>query len=208
MSIVIHNVEQGSPEWLKVRAGIPTASEFSSIIDRKKNGDYTAARQQYLYTLAGERITGEVVSGYSGGHLERGRAMEDDARRLYEFDRDVQVERVGFVTNSLWNAGASPDSFVGKDGAIEIKTKLPHLHIACLETDEVPEDHIAQCQGVLAISGRAWIDFISYWPRLPIFVKRLHRDEPYIAKMKTEVLDFNAALAALAAKYSFLREAA
>ena len=30
--MIIHEVEQGSGDWLKLRLGIPTASEFDKII--------------------------------------------------------------------------------------------------------------------------------------------------------------------------------
>lgn len=207
MSIVIHNCEQGTDEWLKIRAGLVTASEFATVMMKGRGGAPSKERRKYLLALAGEIITGEVAPGFSNMHMERGKAMEDDARRMYAFMTDTAPERVGFVTNSAWRAGASPDSFIGTDGAIEIKTKLPHLHLACLEEDAVPEEHMAQCLGVLAITGRKWIDFVSYWPKLPLFMKRVTRDEARIAEMKIAVADFNAELDALVAKYT-IKEAA
>lgn len=203
MSVIqIHNVEQGTPEWHALRAGLPTASMFSAIMDRKKNGEPTAARQKYLYTLAGQRITGKIVETYSGGNLERGKIMEDEARKFYVFQSDETVEQVGFVTNSIWRAGASPDSNVGTNGLLEIKSKEPHILLECLEADEVPEEHVAQCQGQLAVACRNWLDFTAYWPGMPKFIKRLQRDEAYIAKLKVEVAEFNDELDALVRKYS------
>ncbi len=204
---IYNDIQQGTPEWFKVRAGIPTASRFFDITKILKSGKPSDMRRNYLLELAGERLTEQCVETYSGGHLERGHVMEDDARRMYAFMKDVTPERVGFVRNDQWRAGASPDSFVGRDGAIEIKSKLPKFHLECLEENAVPEEHVAQCQGVLAITGRSWIDFISYWPRLPIFVKRLERDEQFIARMKVAIQDFNSELDALVAKYQ-IREAA
>jgi predicted phage-related endonuclease len=203
MSILtVHNMPQGSPEWFAARLGIPTASMFAAIVDRKKDGKPTAARQKYLFTLAGQRITGKIVETYSGGHLARGTEMEDEARKYYVFQSDQKCEQIGFVTNSQWRAGASPDSFIGSAGLLEIKTKLPDLLIACLESDEVPEDHIPQVQGQLGVTGRAWCDFTAYWPGMPKFIKRVERDESYIARLKTEVAQFNDELDALVRKYS------
>jgi predicted phage-related endonuclease len=202
MSVIqIHNVEQGTPEWHALRAGLPTASCFDHIIARKKDGKPTAARQKYLYTLAGQRLTGQIVETYSGGALERGKVMEDEARKFYVFQSDQTCEQVGFVTNSIWRAGASPDSLVGSAGMLEIKTKEPHILLECLEADEVPEEHIAQCQGQLAVGNRAWVDFCAYWPGMPKFIKRLERNEPYIAKLRVEVDQFNEELDALVEKY-------
>ncbi len=201
MSIAIHNVEQGTPEWHALRAGLPTASMFDAIMARKKDGKPTAARQKYLFTLAGQRLTGKIVETFSGGALARGHEMEGEARDFYVFQSDQAVEKVGFVTNSIWRAGASPDSLVGSDGMLEIKTKEPHILLECLEADEVPEEHIAQCQGQLAVAQRQWVDFCAYWPGMPKFIKRLQRDEAYIAKLKIEVQEFNEELAALVEKY-------
>jgi hypothetical protein len=49
----------------------------------------------------------------------------------------------------------------------------------------------------LWVAGRAWVDFVSYWPGLPSFIRRVHRDETAIATIKVAVDEFNADLAAL-----------
>jgi hypothetical protein len=201
MSIKIHNVEQGTPEWLALRAGLPTASMFEAIVGKRKDGKYKDARQTYLYTLAGQRITGRIVEKWGGGPLLRGHEMEDEARKFYVLQSDLAVTKVGFVTNATWRAGASPDSFVNSAGMLELKTKEPHLLIECLEADEVPAEHIAQCQGQLAITGREWVDFCAYWPGMPPFIKRLERDNAYLAKLRVEVDQFNDELDALVRKW-------
>ena len=40
-------------------------------------------RRSDLYKLAAEIVTGEVTEGYRNADMDRGHAMEDDARRLY-----------------------------------------------------------------------------------------------------------------------------
>jgi hypothetical protein len=50
---------------------------------------------------------------------------------------------------------------------------------------------------VLWVAEREWIDFVSYWPKLPLFVTRTYRDEEYIAKLAAAVDQFNAELAEL-----------
>ena len=57
-------------------------------------------------------------------------------------------------------------------------------------SDEVPKDHVAQCQGGLWLAEREWIDFISYWPGMPLFIKRMYRDEVMIRKMQERVKTF------------------
>lgn len=185
--------EQGTEEWLRVRAGIPTASEFATVMASGRGGGESKTRRTYLLRLAGEILTGEPMDSYSNGHMERGKAMEDEAREMYAFLHDADPERVGFIRNG--EKGCSPDCLIGADGMAEIKTKLPHLQIDVLLRGEMPPEHKAQCQGALWVAEREWLDFVSYWPGLPLFVKRIDRDEEYIATLAAAVDQFNAELA-------------
>ena len=191
----IVDCEQGSEEWFRVRAGMPTASEFATVMAQGKGGGESKTRRTYMLKLAGEILTGEPMDHYSNHHMERGKEMEAEARDLYAFMKDVAPQQVGFVINGA--KGCSPDSLVGADGMAEIKTKLPHLQIDCLLGDRVPPEHLAQCQGALWVAEREWIDFVSYWPKLPLFVSRAYRDEEYIQKLAAAVDQFNDELTAL-----------
>jgi hypothetical protein len=185
--------EQGSPEWIKARLGIPTASEFHTVMASGRGGAESKTRKTYMLKLVGEILTGEQMEGFTNHHMERGKLMEDEARNLYAFMRDVAPECVGFIRNG--EKGCSPDSLVDANGMVEIKTKLPHLQVDCLLSDRVPPEHVAQCQGALWVAEREWIDFVSYWPKLPLFVTRTYRDEEYIAKLAAAVDEFNDELA-------------
>jgi hypothetical protein len=163
-----------------------------------KGGGDSKTRATYMKKLAGEILTGEKMDSYSNAHMERGKEMEDEARQAYALMTDNEPVQVGFMRRG--DAGASPDSAIGDDGLLEIKTKLAHLQIDVLDNDEVPAEHIAQIQGQLWISGRAYVDFVSYWPGLPLFVRRVERDEEYIKRIVAEVNAFNIELATLVEK--------
>jgi hypothetical protein len=186
--------------------GIPTASEFDTVQAKGKGGGESKTRRTYLLKLAGEILTGEPMYSYNNDHMERGKVMEDEARELYGMVMDVEPMRVGFMRRG--DAGASPDSLIGDDGLLEIKTKLAHLQLDCILAGEVPSEHRAQCQGQLWISGRQWVDFVSYWPGLPLFVKRLYRDEMYIAKLRESVDSFNNELREIVASVKSYKRAA
>jgi hypothetical protein len=186
---------QGSDEWFRARMGLPTASQFATVMAKGKGGGESKTRKAYMHKLAGEILTGEPMDSFSNHHTERGHEMEPEARDLYAFLRDCEPQLVGFIRNG--NKGASPDSLVDDDGAVEIKTKLPHLQIDCLLCGDVPPEHKAQCQGILWVAEREWIDFVSFWPNLPLHVHREHRDEEYIAKIAAAVDQFNDELAAV-----------
>lgn len=199
MAIEIVDCEQGSPEWRAARLGIPTASMFATVMAKGKTaGAVSLTRAKYMRELVGERITGQANEGYNNAHMERGKAMEAEARDLYAFVHDIPLERVGFVRNGA--KGCSPDSLAGEDGMIEIKTALPHILIEAILADRPPPEHIAQCQGNLWVAERQWIDLVLYWPKMPLFVKRIQRDEDYIEALSGAVDQFNTELTELEAK--------
>lgn len=199
--VLIFDCEQNSQEWFAARMGVPTASEFSTVMAKGRGGGDSVTRRKYMLTLAAQIITGEYVQTWAGNeHTERGHAMEEEARQFYAFQRDADPRRVGFMRRG--RAGASPDSTISDNGLLEIKTKLPHLQLEVLEQDRLPPEHVAQVQGQLWVSGRDYCDFVSYWPKLPLFVKRVERDDAYIATLAQAVADFNGELDAIVSKYS------
>lgn len=182
---------QGSPEWYKARTAIPTASMFASVM---AEGD-GKMRRTYMLKLAGECVSGQPMESFSNSNMERGRALEDEARSHYAFMTNSEPKRVGFITNG--KCGCSPDSFLGDDGILEIKTAFPHILIDYMLKDNFPPQHKAQCQGSLLVTGRKWIDIAVYYPNMPMFIKRAFRDNNYIAELSREIDRFNKELAAI-----------
>lgn len=187
----VFEMEQGDDDWFQARLGIPTASKFATVMAKGEG----KTRSEYMRTLAGEILTGEPAESFSNGHMERGKAMEDEARETYAFVESAEIKRVGFIRNG--KKGASPDSLVGTAGGLEIKTALPKIQIDRLERNRLPPEHVAQVQGNLWLSEREWWDFCSYWPRLPMLNVRVYRDETYIKTMADEIDRFNDELAAM-----------
>lgn len=185
MAIEIFDCPQNSPEWYEARRGVPTASMFATIMASGRGGGPSLTRQKYLHTLAGEILTGEVVEGYTNASMERGKAMEEEARKHYAFVRDAEPQLVGFVRNG--KCGASPDSLLSTDGALEIKTAIPSVLIPMLLKGEFPPEHRHQCQGVLMVTERQWIDLIVYWPKMKPLIVRAERDEELISEIRDAV---------------------
>lgn len=199
MAAVVHRCEQGTAEWFDIRKGMPTASEFESLIKKGRDGKSpSATRRTYMLQLAGEILTGEPPEGFFSIYTERGKQLEPEARDLYAMLSDSTPDQVGFITNH--GAGCSPDSLVGNDGMLEIKTKKPASLVDAIVTDAFLEEHKAQCQGALWVAEREWIDLVAYWPGLPPFIKRAYRDDEYIAALAAEVAKFNGELAAMVEK--------
>ena len=187
---IISDVEQGTKEWLELRLGIATCSELDTLlVNGKGEAGFGAGAFTYMDTLIGERITGEAADQFMGNrHTERGHELEGTGRQLFEAQTGVSTQQVGIILNH--GIGYSPDSLIGSDGLCEIKTKLPKFQVGVILGNEIPKDHIAQCQGGLWVSEREWIDFVSYWPGMPLFIKRAYRDEAMIRKLSERVKTF------------------
>ena len=191
----IFTCDQNTPEWFAARLGIPTASEFATIMAQGRKGEPSKTRRTYMLKLAGEIITGDPMENYTNANMERGKIMEDEARDLYAFQTNADPARVGFIRDG--NKGCSPDSLIGNGGMLEIKTAFPHILIEKLLGDNFPPEHKAQCQGQLWVAQREWVDIAIYWPKLPLFVKRAYRDESYIKELADAVDQFNSELTSM-----------
>lgn len=194
--------DQGAPEWFEARKGIPTASEFATIIAKGKDGGASKTRRDYMLKLAGECLSGDLMESYSNAYMERGKAMEDEARQWYGFVNAIEPEQIGFVTNDDGTVGCSPDSFILGDGMLEIKSAAPHVLLDHMLRNTFPAKHKAQCQGGLWVCERDWIDLLIYWPSMKPFTKRAYRDEKYIAGLAVAVEQFNAELAEILEAYA------
>ena len=178
------DIEQGTDEWLALRRGVITASTIGILLTSTgKVANNDTSRAQLLQLLA-ERITGESEPSFYSDDMARGHLLEPLARGLYSQHFDP-VHECGFITAQfdLATIGYSPDGLVGDDGLIEIKAPREKKHLKTLLSGEVPADHVAQIQTGLAVTGRRWLDFISYAPGLPLFVQRCPRDETVIAQL-------------------------
>lgn len=198
MTMQILNCEQGSEEWFRARMGIPTASEFRTIVGVKKDARDKLTRATYMRKLAGEIITGQPMETYTNNHMERGKEQEAEARALYAFMYDTEPQLVGFIRKD--DTGCSPDSLIGTNGGLEIKCALAHIQIERLEKDEVPPEHNLQVQGNIWIAEREFWDFVSYCPRLPLLSKRVCRDDRCIKELAAAVDQFNSELQEMVAK--------
>lgn len=173
----IIDCEQHSPEWYAARLGIPTASEFGSIITPKKR-EYAAAAQGYIDRLIDECVRPSADRSWgSNRHTERGNTLEPEARDFYAFERDVVPRQVGFILSDDGTIGCSPDSLIESDGGLEIKCPDGPTHVRWLRAGGLPDDHKPQVHGSLIVTGRAWWDFLSYCPGYPPILVRVTPDD-------------------------------
>lgn len=180
----IHNVEQGSEEWLSLRAGMPTASEFTSLLTPKK-WELSKSLPKYAIRLATEIVLGCPLDRDLSRNedVQRGIYLEEKAALSYEFETGETLTTVGFVTDDDGRYGASPDRLVGENGLLEIKCPRPENH-ASYVLNGFEENYYLQVQGQLLVTGRQWCDRYSYCPGLRPYRERTERDEGCIAVLK------------------------
>jgi hypothetical protein len=193
MTLIIHDVEQGSQEWLDLRCGLLTASTIGQLISPKTikpaNNDTSRALTTHLVA---ERITGYVEPTFVSADMERGNMDEPVARDLYS-EHYAPAAEVGFMVrdNGAWNKlGYSPDGVVGEDGLIEIKSRRQKKQLATILANEVPLENMAQIQTGLLVSGRAWLDYVSFCGGMPLFVKRVLPDQRWFDAIEATAAQF------------------
>lgn len=185
----IHDVKQGSDEWLKLRCGVPTASEFHNIITPTLKISEGAGVETYLYRKLAEKWLGQPLDAFNAGAMEQGKILEEEAIPHLEW-LGWEVERVGFITTDDGRYGCSPDCLLPGGGA-EIKCPLPQTHIGYLLKGELPRDYAPQVHGSMLVTGRPWWKFVSYRRNLPLFVLVVERDEKVMARMREAIDAFN-----------------
>ena len=187
--MIVHPAEQQTEEWLQARIGVVTASQFHRVMTPKTRKPSTAA-SGYLHELVAEQLIGEPLVGFSSDMMERGRVMETEAVAWYAFVRDVVPERVGLCLGDSGLVGASPDALIGDDGMLEIKCPGPKQHVAYLLGADPQDDHRCQVQGGLWVTGRRWMDIVSYHPTMRPVITRCERDEAFIDSLAEMVFRF------------------
>lgn len=189
--------EQGTAEWFAARAGVISASMFSTARKTLKSGKPAATALDYAMQLACERIAGETLDNtFQTWQMKRGTELEAEARTAYEFRHDCDVAEVGFMLSDCGNFCGSPDGLIGDDGGIEIKCPIGASQLRKLFIDLDRTDYLDQVQGNLWISGRQWYDLVIYCPFLlpanrDLTVIRYERDESHIKQLEADLTVFN-----------------
>jgi putative phage-type endonuclease len=187
--MIIEHMEQGSEQWFKARSGIPTASCFSKIVTSK--GEPSKSAKDYMYQLAGERITGVPSDTYQNAAMIRGNELEPEARAFLEMTEGVKIEQVGIVyKDELKTVSCSPDGICGPVG-YEIKCPSIHTHIKYLLKGKLPTEYVQQVQGSIFVTGLYGWTFMSYYPGLKPLVVHVLRDDEFIEKLDNQITKFN-----------------
>lgn len=193
----------GSFEFFNARTGKLTASRMSVARDFLANGKESKARAGYKKTILAERMTDMVAQNYVNAAMQHGIANEDDAKAAYTRSTGNVVQPCGFYDHfDIDNFGATPDGLIGSDGLIETKCPETTTHISWMLAGVVPDQHKDQMLAQIACTGRSWVDFVSYDPRIKdpkrqLFIRRFTPTAEEIAEVEEAARQFLAEVDAM-----------
>ncbi len=201
--IELPDLIQGSEEWLDQRRGVVTASVVGKLITpttvKPASNDYSRA---LTALLVAERITGWTDPVSVSDDMLRGHEDEPRAVEVYS-EHYAPVRTSGFMVRreSTWTLGYSPDGLVGDDGLIEVKSRRAKKQLETILADEVPAENMAQLQAGLLVSGREWLDYLSYCGGMPMYRKRVYPEPKWFAAIVAAVERFEVTAAEMVAAY-------
>ena len=201
----IHQCAQRSAQWHLLRLGLPTASNFSSIVTPKE-GKLSKQAGAYAHKLLAEQMLGRVIEDkpYQSEWMERGERLEEEALKAYSMLKDVEVRQVGFVTVDSGRYGCSPDGLTD-GGGVELKIPAPGTHMGyLLNPASLAEGYAPQVQGCMLICDRDVWDIVSYSPEMPPVIHRVKRNEEYVRNLRDALEAFADTLLAARVKLEAL----
>jgi len=181
------------------KSGHITPSRFKDVLTGSRGGDKFGKTakgyaKEIVLDIFGFDIPDESYRATEWGELNEWGAIEEyEERNLIEihsrFTRQTHPD-YPFISGE-------PDGLVGEDGMIEVKcpwNSINQLNNALYGAQI--DQYKWQLQGYLWITGREWVDFISYDPRsvrydsLRLAVHRVERNQDEIDKLESRCLEF------------------
>jgi putative phage-type endonuclease len=195
-------IQQGTSEWADVRRGVVTASSVGKLLTPSLKVANNDTSRALTATLVAERLTGWTEDTPMTSDMWRGVDAEPIARDLYS-GHFAEVTETGFMLleEDGWSLGYSPDGLVGTDGLIEIKAPRAKTHLNTIIRDKVPDYYMPQLQAGMLVSGREWIDFVSYCGGMPMWRQEVVPDEEWFTAITAACQTFEEVAAQLVARY-------
>jgi predicted phage-related endonuclease len=193
----VYDMEQGTEEWLRHRAGVITASRAHDIIKSGRSGKSSESRATYMLELIAQVCTGLVPESASFKQAEWGHENEPLAREAYEALEFVSVNQCGLIyRDESLRCAISPDGILD-DRGLEIKNPFTsQVHIATLLDGKIKPEYVTQCQYSLWVTGLDRWDFVSFdWrvrgkPENRLVVIPQYRDAEMMARFDEEIPKF------------------
>ena len=209
-----HN-EDGSPnpDWLKVRAGRITGSDFHQYMGLAKKDELSDTAESNLYKKVLESL-GYSFESYRSSAMEDGNENEPLARADYIAETFNDVHEVGFVDWEKLRAGCSPDGVIYiekpnldfqnmcyEEFKEIITTPIKKIiEINCPEIKnylkmakgKIPPVYMTQMQFNMLITGAKSCDFVVWHPDMRLSVQEIKADANYQKDIITVLEKLNA----------------
>jgi predicted phage-related endonuclease len=188
-------IPQDSKLWIPARVGNLGASQIGLAIKRTKSG-WSESRQTLAFQIVAERVTGVAVDHYVTPAMQWGLDNEAGACELYEAQSGNLTHKAGWFPHpKIECLGATPDRLIDSDGLLEAKCPTTVKYIAWRKEGVVPEEHQPQMLVQLACTGRKYVDFVAFDPRiqnpkLQLFVRRFEPPQSKIAEIEEQAAEF------------------
>jgi len=183
--MIVHNIEQGTPEWHELRCGKITGTSMKKVL--------STTPKKLAYQLVAQTETGYVAEDeYLSPAMIWGREMEPLARMAYGFFVNAEIKEAGFLQpDQIDWFGLSPDGWhETQDGIIGLEIKAPNTerHVEIIYTNKIPTDSQAnwrpQVMSWFLLDERVIaVDFVSFDERFK--AKKMH----VIRVNRADVLD-------------------
>jgi hypothetical protein len=167
---IFRDIEQGSPEWFKLKLGKVTGTRMKELRSSNNLG--------LVDELIAEMISEQIAEVKTSEAMQRGSDMEPIARRAYEEYIECKVDQVGFLQSSEYDwFGLSPDGLISENGiytkGVEIKCPNTDTHVKYIRQATVPAEHRDQVLSYFIVNpDLIEHDFVSYDNRF--LIKPLH----------------------------------
>lgn len=213
----IHEVTQGSEEWLALRRAYFTGSALGEwLLDGDRTKTSRKAWSNAIWAKLGE-LSQDDEPNFPNWAMKRGTELEPLARAAYEAHTGLIVREIGFISHECDGFGVSPDGLVSVDGdlrvppiesiavnvshGLELKCPVARTMLRWLDAGTLPDEHKLQVHASLAASGLQRWDFFAFHPELVplhIIVERDEFTEQVLAGLLKLSDDYSAAKAKLA----------
>lgn len=160
--------------WLAARRGKITGSRLKDIIVKRGTGQKVG-----FYELIAEKV---AIPPDGENPMDRGTRLEDEAmaRFVKATGKKVDTSLVIWQRDDDENIAISPDGFIGKKEAVEIKCLSSARHLEAWLTKEIPDEYEMQMlQYFIVNDDLKTLHFVFYDPRVPakdFFILERSRD--------------------------------
>jgi len=149
-------------EWLEARKGKITGTRLKDLINKRATKPKIG-----FYEIIAERI---ALPPSEENAMDRGKRLEDEAIDRFEklTKKEVNRDLVMWERDDNENIAISPDGFIGKKEAIEIKCLSSARFLEALLTNEIPSEYEYQTlQYFIVNEDLEKLYFGFYDPRMP-----------------------------------------